>query len=181
VVVEHAGILVTEFIGCIPLKGNTRDRRSDERRRNTNGWRKKDQKCRAGSMDGRWVISTPQMRSCTFGQDTAGTHGQIGYPKPGEEFGPPTREPVLEKLMGYAPIGDLGRGEHVAKLFIIAENEELFDNRDHAILKHHRATGIKKPVTVKGIKHDGMHNEKRQEAQQLALDWFDKHLKNWAL
>ena len=40
------------------------------------------------------------------------------------------------------------RCEHCAKLFIIAENEELFDNREHAILAHERATGVKKLVTV---------------------------------
>jgi hypothetical protein len=36
---------------------------------------------------------------------------------------------------------------------------------------------IKKLVTIKGIKHYGAYNEKRQEAQQLALDWFNEHLK----
>jgi len=28
-----------------------------------------------------------------------------------------------------------------------------------------------------GIQHDGIYSEKRREAQQLALDWFDEHLK----
>jgi len=31
------------------------------------------------------------------------------------------------------PIEDIGRCKNCAKLFIIAENEELFDNKDHAI------------------------------------------------
>ena len=79
--------------------------------------------------------------------------------------------------MRYAPIEDIGRCEDCAKLFIIAENEELFDNRDHAILAHERATGVKKLVTVKGIKHYGIYFEKRKEAQQLAIDWYDEHLK----
>jgi hypothetical protein len=84
--------------------------------------------------------------------------------------------PVLEKLMGYAPIEDIGRCEHVAKLFIIAENEELFDNTDHAILAHQRATGIKKLITMIGIKHYGIYSGNGKEAQQLALDWFDDYL-----
>jgi len=130
-----------------------------------------------GSLDGRWVINNPQMRNYTFSQGSARTHGQISYPKPGEKFGTLTGAPILEKLMGYAPIEDIGRCERVAKLFIIAENEELFDNKDNAILAHQRATGIKKLVTIKGIKHYGIYSEKRQEAQQLALDWFDEHLK----
>jgi len=130
-----------------------------------------------GSMDARWVINNPQMRDYNFSQGTARSRGQIGYPKPGEKFGTLTGAPILEKLIGYAPIEDIGRCERVAKLFIIAEHEELMDNRQHAILAYERATGVKKLVTLKGIKHYGIYTEKRREAQQLALDWFNKHLK----
>jgi len=131
-----------------------------------------------GSMDARWVISNPQIRNLTFRQGTARARGQIGYPRPGEKFGTLTGAPILEKLVGYAPIEDIGRCERVAKLFIIAENEELMDNRQNAILAYEHATGVKKLVTIEGIKHYGIYTEKRREAQQLALDWFDHHLKN---
>jgi hypothetical protein len=30
---------------------------------------------------------------------------------------------------------------------------------------------------VPNIKHYGIYNEARKQAQQLALDWFDKYLK----
>jgi dienelactone hydrolase len=129
-----------------------------------------------GSMDGRWVISN-QMRDYTFGQGAARTHGKIGYPRPGERFGTLFGAPVIEKFVGYAPIEDLGRCKNCAKLFIIAEKEELFDNKDHAILAHERATGVKKLVTIKGIKHYGIYNEARDRAQKEALAWFDEHLK----
>jgi len=129
------------------------------------------------SMDGRWVISDPKFRDSTFKQGTARARGQIEYPKPREKFGTLSGAPVMEKLMGYAPIEDIDRCEGVAKLFIIAENEELFDNKDHAIRAYDRATGVKKLVVIKGIKHYGAYNEKRHEAQQLALDWFNQHLK----
>jgi len=129
-----------------------------------------------GSMDSRWAISA-QMRQHTFQQGTARTRGQLAYPKPGEKWGKLTGVPILEKLMGYAPIEDIKRCEKVAKLIIIAENEELFDNRNHGIAAYERATGVKKLVTVKGIKHYGIYYEKRKEAQQLALDWFNEHLK----
>ncbi len=130
-----------------------------------------------GSMDGRWVINNPQLRDYTFGQGTARTRGQIEYPKPGEKFGTLTGAPVMEKFIGYAPIEDIDRCQDCAKLFIIAENEELFDNKDHAILAHERATGIKELVTIKGIKHYGIYNEARRQAQREALAWFDQHLK----
>jgi len=32
-------------------------------------------------------------------------------------------------------------------------------------------------VVLKGIKHYGVYREKRKETQQLAIDWFNQHLK----
>ncbi len=130
-----------------------------------------------GSMDGRWVIKEPKLRDYTFSQGTARARGAIQYPKPGEKFGTLTGAPVIEKFIGYAPIEDIGRCKDCAKLFIIAENEELFDNKEHAILAHERATGTKKLVTIPGIKHYGIYNEARAQAQQEAVAWFDEHLK----
>ena len=59
---------------------------------------------------------------------------------------------------------------------VVAENEELFDNKDHGVLAHQRFQGTKKLVTVPKIKHYGIYYEARAEAQKLALDWFKKHL-----
>ena len=80
--------------------------------------------------------------------------------------------------MQYAPIKDIGRCQNCAKLCIIAEKEELFDNKDHAILAHERATGVKKLVDIKGIEHYGIYNEASDQAQKEAITWFDEHLKN---
>lgn len=129
-----------------------------------------------GSMDGRWVLG-PTLKDFTYSQAAARTRGQIGYPRPREKFGTLTGAPVLEKFIGYAPIEDIGRCKDCAKLFIIAENEELFDNKNHAILAHERATGVKKLVTLKGIKHYGVYNEARDRAQSEAISWFNEHLK----
>jgi len=79
--------------------------------------------------------------------------------------------------MQYAPIEDIGRRKNCAKLFIIAGDEELLDNKDHAILVHERASGIKKLVSILGIKHYGIYNEVRDRAQKEAIAWFDKYLK----
>ena len=117
------------------------------------------------------------MREYTYSQATGRTQGKIGYPKPLEKFGTLTGAPVIEKFIGYAPIEDIGRCEKCAKLFIIAEKEELFDNKDHAILAHDRATGVKKLVTIKNIKHYGIYYEAREQAQLEAIAWFDQYLK----
>ncbi len=130
-----------------------------------------------GSMDARWAIANPKMRAFTFSQGAARTHGQIEYPKPKEKYGTLNGAPVIEKLVGYAPIEDIGRCKDCAMLFIIAEKEELFDNKDHGIKAFERATGVKKLVTIKGIKHYGIYNEARAQAQEEAIAWFDKHLK----
>jgi dienelactone hydrolase len=130
-----------------------------------------------GSMDGRWVLANPQMRTYTFAQGASRTHGKTEYPKPSAKFGTLTGAPVIEKFIGYAPIEDISRCKDCAKLFIVAENEELFDNQEHAILAHERATGVKKLVTIKGIRHYGVYNEARSQVQREALSWFDQHLK----
>jgi dienelactone hydrolase len=130
-----------------------------------------------GSMDGRWVITNPALRSVTYGQGSARTHGQIGYPKPGEKFGTLKGAPIFEKLAGYAPIEDIGRCKNCAMLFIIAEKEELFDNKEHAIRAYERSTGVKNLVTIPGIKHYGIYQEARDRAQTEAIAWFDEHLK----
>lgn len=130
-----------------------------------------------GAMDSRWTVATPQARAHTLAQGTARARGEIGYPPAGAKFNNMAGQPVWEKLMQYAPIEDIGRCKACAKLFIIAENEDLFDNKDHAILAHERATGVKKLVTIKGIKHYGIYNEARDQAQKEAIAWYDEHLK----
>ena len=62
-------------------------------------------------------------------------------------------------------------------LFIIAENEELFDNRDHAIKAHERAKGPKKIITVPGITHYGVYLQAHKSCQDAAIRWFDEQLK----
>ena len=129
-----------------------------------------------GAMDARWALQNPNLRQLTFSQGTQRARGETGYPTPFAKFNGMTGQPIWEKLMRYAPIEDIDRCGNCAKLFIIAENEELFDNKDHAIAAYRKATGTKKLVTVEGIKHYGIYNEKRKEAQQLAIDWFKEHL-----
>jgi uncharacterized protein len=130
-----------------------------------------------GAMDSRWTIAAPAARAYTFSQGTARAQGKIGYPPAGSRFNNMNGQPVWEKLMQYAPIEDIGRCKDCAKLFIIAANEELFDNKDHAILAYERATGVKKLVTIPDIKHYGIYNEARDRAEKEAIAWFDEHLK----
>jgi dienelactone hydrolase len=131
-----------------------------------------------GSMDQRWVWKHPLLRKQMIQTANKRTRGKMGYPEPGQKYNNMKGIPIMEKLMHYAPIEDVEKiSPSCAKLFIIAEKEELFDNREHAIKAHTLAKGTKKLMTIKGIKHYGIYKKKRKEAQQLALNWFLQHLR----
>lgn len=130
-----------------------------------------------GGMDSRFVTASDEARARTLKEATQRTRGQRPYPEPGAvEVGALRGAPIRDKLMHYAPVELARQASHAALMFVIAENEELFDNRDHAIKAHAAATGVKKLVTLPGIKHYGIYREARERAQQLAVEWFDAHL-----
>lgn len=117
----------------------------------------------------------------TYSEAAARTHGELGYPPPGARvIGNLRGAPLREKLMQYAPVEDVARAPQCAMMFVLAENEELFDNKDHGLKAYERAVGPKKLVIVPKIKHYGIYMEARQQAQQLAIAWYDEHLKGKA-
>lgn len=135
--------------------------------------------CQVAAFDSRWVLMNPVMAAQTFNEATRRARGEIGYPEPGARVVQGLRgAPIRERMMNYAPVEDIDKAApDCAMLFLLAEKEEYFDNRDHGIKAHARARGPKKLVTIPGIKHYGIYNEGRPEAQKLAIAWFDEHLK----
>lgn len=130
------------------------------------------------AFDSRFVIMTDEERAQTYKEATARARGEIGYPEPGARvIGNLRGAPIREKLARYAPVEDAGKAPGCAMLFVVAENEELFDNAEHGILAHERAKGPKKLVIVPGIQHYGIYLEKRDYAHKLALEWYDEYLK----
>ncbi len=85
--------------------------------------------------------------------------------------------PIREKQLRYAPLDDVARIRNCALLLIVAEKEELFDNREHAELVYQRAAEPKQYVVIPGITHYGIYKEARAQATTLAIDWFNQHLK----
>ncbi|MBL8556784.1 MAG: alpha/beta fold hydrolase [Phenylobacterium sp.] len=103
--------------------------------------------------------------------------GEVGYPEPGAQVvGALIGAPIGDKFLRWTP-GDDAQDVRAASLFIIAEKEELFDNRPNAILASTRVKGPVKLVTLPGIAHYGVYGEKREEAVNLAIQWFDQYLK----
>ena len=88
---------------------------------------------------------------------------------------------ILDKVVDYRPVEDAGR--ITIPLLIIdidAENEELFDRHRAGEVAIQRARANGAPAAyhvVPGITHYQIYNQSAEEATQLALDWFDEHLK----
>ena len=109
---------------------------------------------------------------------TRRARAEIGYPPPrAREIGNLQGGPIREKFLLYAPIEDVSRAQGCAMLFIAAEYEQLFDNKQHPQLAYERAAEPKKYVVIPGIAHYGIYSEAREQATRLAIEWFDQHLK----
>lgn len=130
------------------------------------------------ALDSRWVVATPSDREQTYREASRRARGEIGYPEPGERVVKTLRgAPIRERMINYAPVDDVEKAPNCAMLFILAETEEYFDNKDHGVKAYDRAKGPKKLVTIPGITHYGIYGTARPQGQKLAIDWFDAHLK----
>lgn len=131
------------------------------------------------ALDSRFVIGTESDRELTYSEATRRARGELGYPEPGAKvIGNLRGAPIREKLLRYAPVDDAGLAPGCAMLFILAEKEELFDNREHGMKAHERAAGPKKLIVIPNIRHYGVYLTARGEAQKHAINWYDEHLKN---
>lgn len=131
-----------------------------------------------GSLDSRFVVASNEEATKTREEAVRRTHGELGYPEPGMRvIGNLKGAPIREKLMRYAPVEMVANAPRCAMLFIIAEKEELFDNKDHAIKAQELARGPKKLVTIPGITHYGVYLQARKRCQELAIEWFNEQLK----
>ncbi len=131
-----------------------------------------------GAFDGRWVGSDKTQLELTYAEATKRAHGE-SYPGPrARTTGNLIGAPIREKFLQYAPVEDAAKVKETAVLFIVAEKEELFDNKDHAKLAYDRMPGTKKKyVSIPNIAHYGIYRESRDQAIKLAVEWFDQYLK----
>lgn len=128
---------------------------------------------------GQSVADTPGATLAdAYAASTGRARGETAYPPPGARvIGNLRGAPIAEKFLLYAPIDEVSLAKNCAMLFIAAEREELFDNRKHPQLAYERAAGPRKYVEIPGIAHYGIYGEAREQATQLAIEWFDQHLK----
>ncbi len=131
-----------------------------------------------GAFDSRWVVSDQAQRDLTYSEGTKRAHGEP-YPAPrAVTVGRLIGAPIRENLMRYAPIEEAAKVKDAAVLFVVAGEEELFDNKDHAKLAYERMAGTKKKyISIPEITHYGVYREQREQAVKYAIEWFDQYLK----
>jgi dienelactone hydrolase len=130
-----------------------------------------------GSLDGRELA---QADAAATAKEAAGyARGDKQYPEAfKKEIGNLIGAPIRAKFALYAPVEEVNQAKSCAMQFVVAENEELFDNRNHAVKAYERFIGVKRLVSIPKIKHYGIYFEARDQAMKLAVEWFDEHLKN---
>ncbi len=101
------------------------------------------------------------------------------YPKPfKKEIGSLRGGMVYEKLARFNPREDAALLTDCAALFLVAENEELFDNTTTSLVAHERVPGISRYVVLEGASHYSVYYGKHAtQATNEALTWFGEHLK----
>jgi uncharacterized protein len=131
------------------------------------------------SLDGRWTL-TPQERGTTEKEEISRARGELGYPPP--------RANTVQRLIGapirmqfaaWFPVEYVDHVPKVAMQFVVAEKEELMDNKENGVLAYQRAKGPKNLVTIPEITHYGVYMvpDVRQRVRGLAITWFDRYLK----
>ncbi|MGH9935451.1 MAG: alpha/beta hydrolase [Blastocatellia bacterium] len=139
-----------------------------------------------GAMDSRPKAFTTlagteeQQLKTAYDEATRRARGELGYPEPRKRgvYGNLIGAPIRDKLLRAGFVEDAARLTNCAALFIDAEKEELFDNKDHARLVYERMPGKdKKYVLIPAITHYGIYRESYDQAIKLAIEWFDQYLK----
>lgn len=110
---------------------------------------------------------------------TRRARGELPYPAPQPRV--PGRlhgHAMVEHMLDYAPVEQAGllRPDQ-AMLIIVAEKEELFDNREHGARVHERLVGPKSYVVIPGITHYDVYTRAFDQAIKPAIEWFDRYVK----
>ena len=133
-----------------------------------------------GAMGGQFITQDEAQKKLTWDEATKRARGEIGYPAPGAvTVGALRGAPIRRKFAIYDPLQTLPNAAACAMQFVIAEKEELFDNRDHAIRAQSLHRGPKRLIRIDGITHYGIYYDAgaRKRSLDLAIEWFDKYVK----
>ena len=126
-----------------------------------------------------WPYDTLEARKAwsEIGGDRA--RGAKLFPKPfAREVGNLRGAMIYEKLVRFTPRDDMRELDHCASLFLVAENEELFNNETTAFEAYKRASGIADYQILPGATHYSVYSGAHAKAAtDKAIDWFNKYLR----
>ena len=131
-------------------------------------------------IDGQWTMVAGHERDLTLSESTQRARGELGYPAPrANTVAHLIGAPIRYQFASFNPIDGIERIPKCATQFVVAEKEELLDNRENGILAYQRAKGPKNLVTIPDIDHYGIYYilPARERARDLAIAWFDKYVK----
>jgi uncharacterized protein len=127
-----------------------------------------------GSMSGKQIGDTDAARE----EATKRARWNLPYPEAGARVvGNLRGAPIAARFANYSPVDDIRKIDNIPIQFVLAEDEELFDNNEHGIRAHDRYQGPKRLVIIPGITHYGIYTSAWRQSSELALEWFDRHLK----
>ncbi len=136
-----------------------------------------------GAMDGREAAARPYAAqgglAGTHAMEVKRSRGEAPAVPQGENVFPNLRgTPHLERFARYVPVDEVAKLK-APILFIDAENEELFDRHQHAEKAYNL---VKDKVPAKyhvepGIQHYGIYQARYVQGADLAVAWFNEHLK----
>jgi uncharacterized protein len=116
----------------------------------------------------------------TVTESTKRARGELGYPAPGANtvlhlIGAPIRY----QFASWFPVEEIDRIPNCATQFVVAEKDELVDNKANGIRAYERAKGPKNLVSILNIDHYGIYYvmDARNRARDLAIEWFDRYVK----
>jgi fermentation-respiration switch protein FrsA (DUF1100 family) len=103
--------------------------------------------------------------------------GQGGEYETGFSFRRMVDVETQQAVAEYRPFHHLKAIGERPVLFIVAEKEQLMNNRDHAYAAMEVLTGPKKLISVPGITHFEMYiNDAFEISSNAAANWFREHL-----
>jgi dipeptidyl aminopeptidase/acylaminoacyl peptidase len=126
-------------------------------------------------------VAWPELAAVAAERQTSIARGDMEpIPQNMDKTGDLRGTPNFAHMIRYDAVAVADRVE-VPTLLIDAENEELFDRRDHGgriyeILRTHGTAPVSY-VVLPGLTHYGIYREGFEQSTDLALAWFDLHLK----
>ncbi len=108
-----------------------------------------------------WMAGEPQCdpdRIGLWGSSLSGGLGELGYPAPGANtVAHLIGAPIRYQFASWFPVEEIDRIPNCATQFVVAEKDELVDNKTNGIRAYERAKGRKNLVSIPGIDHYGIY------------------------